>query len=269
MRCVRVGGVSERPWHWSGINTIYINESGLYDLIFRSNKPEARLFKRWITFTVLPSLRKTGEYCIVEDDSDLIPQLTNPTGERKLHYKIIDHIRNKYENVVIIPGLGENQSTEFKKRDSKLKGYTAGQPDVILLSKYGNCTDVVCLELKCPGYEIALPKKQKMFHEQLEKNNVFTLVSNCYDDIIIFLHEHYQNLAEKPNNTLALPPPTEQIIDFSTNTNAKYWFNKLQSKQKILDQYSNRNIDHNTIPWSMSNIQLIEALIKLDQKTRH
>ncbi len=43
---------------WNGKNTIYVNESGLYSLILRSNKPEAKQFKRWVTFTVLPSLRK-------------------------------------------------------------------------------------------------------------------------------------------------------------------------------------------------------------------
>ena len=39
-----------------------INESGLYTLIIRSNKPEAKQFKRWITHEVIPSIRKTGSY---------------------------------------------------------------------------------------------------------------------------------------------------------------------------------------------------------------
>ena len=39
-----------------------INEAGLYTLIIRSNKPEARKFKRWITHEVLPQIRKTGKY---------------------------------------------------------------------------------------------------------------------------------------------------------------------------------------------------------------
>lgn len=38
----------------------FINESGLYTLIARSNKPEARRFQRWVTSEVLPSIRKTG-----------------------------------------------------------------------------------------------------------------------------------------------------------------------------------------------------------------
>ncbi|MBQ6664900.1 MAG: Bro-N domain-containing protein [Synergistaceae bacterium] len=39
-----------------------INEPGLYSLIFRSNKPEAKQFSRWVRHEVLPSIRQTGSY---------------------------------------------------------------------------------------------------------------------------------------------------------------------------------------------------------------
>jgi hypothetical protein len=39
-----------------------INESGLYSLILTSRKPEAKRFKKWVTSTVLPQIRKTGGY---------------------------------------------------------------------------------------------------------------------------------------------------------------------------------------------------------------
>lgn len=39
-----------------------VNESGLYSLVLRSNKPEARKFRKWVTSEVLPSIRKTGQY---------------------------------------------------------------------------------------------------------------------------------------------------------------------------------------------------------------
>ncbi len=39
-----------------------INESGLYSVILRSDKPEAKPFRKWVTSKVLPSIRKTGEY---------------------------------------------------------------------------------------------------------------------------------------------------------------------------------------------------------------
>ncbi len=41
---------------------IVINESGLYSLILRSRKPEAKAFKKFVTSEVLPSIRKTGAY---------------------------------------------------------------------------------------------------------------------------------------------------------------------------------------------------------------
>lgn len=39
-----------------------INESGLYSVILRSDKPEAKPFRKWVTGTVLPTIRKTGAY---------------------------------------------------------------------------------------------------------------------------------------------------------------------------------------------------------------
>ncbi|MCL1951642.1 MAG: phage antirepressor [Oscillospiraceae bacterium] len=43
-----------------------VNESGLYNVILLSRKPEAKKFKRWVTHEVLPSIRKTGMYATVE-----------------------------------------------------------------------------------------------------------------------------------------------------------------------------------------------------------
>lgn len=40
----------------------FVNESGLYALIFGSSKPRAKRFKRWVTSEVLPTIRKTGSY---------------------------------------------------------------------------------------------------------------------------------------------------------------------------------------------------------------
>lgn len=45
-------------------NALIINESGLYSLILRSRKPEAKRFKRWVTHEVLPAIRKTGSYAM-------------------------------------------------------------------------------------------------------------------------------------------------------------------------------------------------------------
>ncbi|WP_371498326.1 BRO family protein [Kitasatospora sp. NBC_00374] len=44
-----------------------INEPGLYSLVLRSRKPQARAFKRWITHEVIPAIRRTGRYAVDED----------------------------------------------------------------------------------------------------------------------------------------------------------------------------------------------------------
>lgn len=43
-----------------------INESGLYNVILRSDKPQAKPFRRWVTGEVLPSIRKHGGYLTPE-----------------------------------------------------------------------------------------------------------------------------------------------------------------------------------------------------------
>lgn len=49
-----------------------INESGLYNVILRSDKPEAKPFRKWVTSEVLPSIRKNGGY--ITGQEQLSPQ---------------------------------------------------------------------------------------------------------------------------------------------------------------------------------------------------
>ena len=49
---------------------LVINESGLYNLIFRSNKPQAKTFRKWVTSKILPEIRKTGKYVRTISDNE-------------------------------------------------------------------------------------------------------------------------------------------------------------------------------------------------------
>lgn len=49
---------------------VFINESGLYALIFGSKLDKAKEFKHWVTSEVLPQIRKTGGYIPIEKDDD-------------------------------------------------------------------------------------------------------------------------------------------------------------------------------------------------------
>ena len=47
-----------------------VNESGLYALVFGSDLPEAKKFKRWVTSEVLPQIRQTGGYIPIKEEDD-------------------------------------------------------------------------------------------------------------------------------------------------------------------------------------------------------
>ena len=79
----------------------FINEDGLYDVIFDSRKPEAKKFRKWVTSEVLPSIRKTGAYTASSvvrgssmDDYDALDYMTAaeelpPSLSDKEYYDII------------------------------------------------------------------------------------------------------------------------------------------------------------------------------------
>ena len=76
-----MGGVSNRGIICSVDSRVqslvFVSESGLYDLIMQSRKPEAKAFKRWVTHEVLPSIRKTGSYSVKGQEVTL-PNFCNP-----------------------------------------------------------------------------------------------------------------------------------------------------------------------------------------------
>ena len=72
-----------------------VNESGLYNLVLGSRKPEAKRFKRWITHEVLPSIRKTGAYASPMS----VTALPAPTQDRVTALLLIG------EAVARVPGV--------------------------------------------------------------------------------------------------------------------------------------------------------------------
>lgn len=54
----------------SGVQTmVTVNEPGLYRLILKSRKPEAKAFQRWVTHEVLPAIRRDGGYMVARDET--------------------------------------------------------------------------------------------------------------------------------------------------------------------------------------------------------
>ncbi|MDY5003708.1 MAG: phage antirepressor KilAC domain-containing protein [Atopobiaceae bacterium] len=62
-------------WQGKGAAPLIVSEAGLYSLILKSRKPEAKRFRRWVTHEVLPALRRDGAYVAsdgTEDDETLM-----------------------------------------------------------------------------------------------------------------------------------------------------------------------------------------------------
>lgn len=68
--------VSTLPnWEGKGAAPLIVSEAGLYSLVLKSRKPEAKRFRRWVTHDVLPALRRDGAYVAsdgAEDDATLM-----------------------------------------------------------------------------------------------------------------------------------------------------------------------------------------------------
>jgi anti-repressor protein len=77
---------SDTPQFFGGIapqvqELWFVNESGLFALIFQSNKREARAFKSWVTHEVLPTIRRTGGYRLPATFSEALRELATKHEE--------------------------------------------------------------------------------------------------------------------------------------------------------------------------------------------
>lgn len=87
-----------------------VNESGLYALIFKSRKPEAKAFRKWVTSEVLPSIRKTGKYSVQETPRTYIEALEAHLAAEK------EKARLKEENRLL---LEDKTELEVKLDEAK------------------------------------------------------------------------------------------------------------------------------------------------------
>ena len=175
---------------------LFINESGLYSLILRSKLESAKVFKRWVTKDVLPSIRKTGryDYCIDHKyNNTLTFKIEN---EMDLHVKVVSFLKKRYPHSLFTVTLGENQDTVHKRIDSFKKGYLRGSPDLIINNLHKHYTGV-CIEFKSPKGNGVLSPDQSMILLQYQNNGFKTLVSNDYDHIIEQIIEYFRNVRIK------------------------------------------------------------------------
>lgn len=102
--------------------TSFINESGVYSLIFGSKLPSAKKFKHWVTSEVLPTLRKTGKYEIPKDPMSalkLMFEAQTQTNEKvEKHDQRIAELEN---NALLTPGQYNYLSKAVQRKVAQIK----------------------------------------------------------------------------------------------------------------------------------------------------
>lgn len=125
-----------------------ISEAGLYTLLVRSNKEEAKPFRKWVTHEVLPSIRKTGSYLSQRDKAEL-------DRLRQENFMLRDQLNRFLEPPYQIGGLPEAPSparrlfakSPYMAIESLAKVLTASNPDHLHVT-----ADSLLIWLKQCGY---------------------------------------------------------------------------------------------------------------------
>ena len=193
LEALRRGPQIRAPFKNEQGGSIFISESGLYSLIFGSKLESAKVFKRWVTKDVLPSIRKTGRYvhCMNHKYNNALTfKIENETD---LHVKVVSFLKKRYPHRLFTVTLGENQDTAFKRIDSFKKGYLRGSPDLIINNLHKHYTGF-CIEFKSPKGNGVLSLDQSMILQQYQNNGFKTLVSNDYDQIIEQIIEYFRDV---------------------------------------------------------------------------
>ena len=110
-----------------------VNEFGLYSLILRSRKPEAKACRRWITHEVIPAIRKYGMYA------------TTPT------------LRKFQENPELIRLVCERMLAEKDRADKLDKRVTELQPKADFFDAFVNPDD--CTNIRTTAKELGVPER--------------------------------------------------------------------------------------------------------------
>lgn len=83
-------------------NAVFISEAGFYLIVFSSEMPEAKAFKKWLAEEVIPTLRKTGTYTINEKDANKVIEIVEKTLTRK--DKSLKSATQKLSTKTYVPG---------------------------------------------------------------------------------------------------------------------------------------------------------------------
>lgn len=131
--------------------TFFVTESGLYAVVLRSDKPNAKKFRKWVTSEVLPSIRKRGTYNLPGTYREALAQLMAQVEENEKLALENSEMKSKAEffdtvadsksaismqevaKVLALKGYGRNNLFEFLRKEGILDRYN------VPYQKYVDC----------------------------------------------------------------------------------------------------------------------------------
>lgn len=138
--------------------TTIINEAGLYNVVLRSDKPSAKVFKRWVTHDVIPTIHRTGSYnpksngadykIVYEQTMQTIQDMMMPVVESvkilapivtDLTHRVdkLEHTHYNVGSTTVLPsisGMSAKEWSDYQIRNVKVIAYSQGKTEKEVLS---------------------------------------------------------------------------------------------------------------------------------------
>lgn len=173
----------------------FISESVLYYIVMRSNATRCVDFQLWLCNEVLPSLRKTGKYELLNKENFVKCEMTIKT-EFDLHKAVISYLKKYHPSINFLATLGEMQDTTLKRSKAYHSGYIGGTPDICILDPHKKYNGFFC-EFKSPSACGQISDNQKREIQKYRDQDYHVVVSNNYDDIIRALNDYIKDIRIK------------------------------------------------------------------------
>ena len=195
-------------------HSVFINESAIYELTFKSKMPEALRFKEWITSEVIPTIRKTGSYIIDKKSKKKMENVNKKLKAYKKRVKILENNQKKerypdggYVYVIQSP---DNDKKKYKigktdkKLNKRLNTYNTTLPDKVFVVYKKKVKNPIAVEhcLKGLLYEYRYTNRKEYYKISLKY--IIKMINDCNDLI---------NGNKKIKRTIALSKKSEEEND--------------------------------------------------------
>ena len=108
--------------------------------------------------------------------------------ETQLHECVVNFIRKRFPDVLLLPSLGETGNTEERRLTNWRKGYRSGAPDLLIFRRHPKYVGLA-IEFKHPGGLGKTSENQEKFLQEMKGQGWMTIVSDSYDDIVLAVND--------------------------------------------------------------------------------